>query len=191
MSIDFYDEYTKEAYCKTLDFLLDKCDMVTFCLPNFGTIFHDSSKNIRDDYNIVKDELERENSEFSEYKANVKELLESLEKYKIDFFIDIDYFGQSSNYEREIYVYKYNKEVAEILKNVVPFFEWRCPNFPEDLNFFSNGKLYLETVAHERDAWLEDTSDETIDFIDSLGINYWVDDYKYIKFFSDYRKTTD
>ncbi len=189
MSIKFYDEYSKEAYCKTLDFLLEKCDVVTFCLPNYGTVFDSLVKDIYEEYEQVKNELERDNAKFSEYKANVIKLLESLEKYKIDFFIDIDYFGQTSNYEREIYVYKYNKEVAEILKNVVPFFEWRCPDFPEDLNFFSNGKLYLETVAHEKEAWIIDTSDETIDFIDSLGVDYWVDDYEYVKVYSDYRKT--
>ncbi len=163
--IEMFDQMeflSGEKYYRFIDFLLTKCDAVTFFLPNYGTIFK-CFVNAQDEYTACKLNIERNNDKFVRYKEKLQSFLSELESKIIDTYTDIKYFDEISNYEREIYVLKFDSETADVFKTFKSFY-WRCPEQPEDLRFFSNGVCYLETIMHEDTCFIYDDSDETMNF---------------------------
>ena len=58
-----------QLYKKILDVLVDKCDTVTFFFPDYGTLFQIAGfKKIEQAYECYKDGLNRQTSDFVEYK---------------------------------------------------------------------------------------------------------------------------
>lgn len=172
---EFFDQMqilTGEKYHKLIDFLLTKCDTVTFFLPNYGTIF-ECHGNPREEYKDSKLYIKHNNDKFINYKENLQSFLSELENKIIDTYTDVKYFDEISNYEREIYVLKFDSETADVFKTFKSFY-WRCPEQPEDLRFFSNGVCYLETIMHEDEFFVYDDSDDTIEFFDSLGLDFYI-----------------
>ncbi len=57
--------------------------------------------------------------------------------------------------------YRFTKESIKLLLRVNSLYSWLSPKYPEDIIFYKhNGKPWLITISHERDAYIED------DFID-------------------------
>ena len=52
--------------------------------------------------------------------------------------------------------YRFDEAVLEILASTQGLYSWLAPSRPEDLALYKDdGSLWLGSVAHERDAWLE------------------------------------
>lgn len=175
--INFYncDDY---QYIKLLNFFLTRCDIVAFCLPNFGTKFQIKySSNYIDEYELIFNSLDRNSKIFSDYKNEVQPFLNLLKEDTLKVYQNIHYFDQTSNYEKEIYILNYNKKIYEIFKSVKRFDNWRYPKLPEDLYFFSGNKCYFSFVSHEGEYGIYDNSVETIKFMEQIGLNFYVDSY--------------
>ncbi|HEX8464067.1 MAG TPA: hypothetical protein VF627_05555 [Abditibacterium sp.] len=53
--------------------------------------------------------------------------------------------------------YRAVAEVAPILCRIEGLYSWLHPQYPEDLAFYcANGDVWLTSIAHEREAWVED-----------------------------------
>ena len=164
-----------DKYNKLLEFLLRKCDKVALAIPNYGTTFSfDKRDTIFEEYHKLKTHLIRNQPEHRNYILKVNKMFD-----KIDFafqkkYTNITYFDNVYNYEVETRIYTYNEEVFKVFKEVGGLYKWCYPNFPEDLFFFKNDKIFLESISHESDCWIYDDDKETIDFIDELGLDYCV-----------------
>ncbi len=140
-----------QLYRKILDVLIDKCDIVTFFFPNYGTLFRDVGfERIEDAYEFYKDGLNRQTSDFIEYKGKNSGLMNRLKSKILEQSVSIDYFGQKYNYEKEIYFLKYDSGCAGVLKEQENFDSWSYPDLPEDLFFFKNGKCVFSCITHEK-----------------------------------------
>lgn len=148
----------KEQYLKLLDYLFPKCDVLVFALPNYECDTNDVAN--------------RNNMKFLEYKKNVSPFIEKVSSKIIYSYHSSNYFDQHYNYEREIFVLKFDEEIFKILKRAKEFKKWRYPNRPEDLCFFSNNKLLFSSISHEDEYRYFDNSDETSEFIEQLDIVY-------------------
>ena len=51
--------------------------------------------------------------------------------------------------------YALNNKTLPLLKEVSEVYEWVAPKYPEDLAFYSKGKVVFSSVAHEGMAWFE------------------------------------
>lgn len=175
--INFYD-CNDYQYIKLLDFFLTRCDVAVFCLPNFETKFPIKySSNYVDEYKLIFNTLDRNSTAFKDYKKEVQPFLNLLKEDTLKVYQDIQYFDQTTNYEKEIYIINYNKKNNQIFKSVKRFDNWRYPKLPEDLYFFSEGKCYFSFVSHESEYGIYDNSEETIEFIKAIGIDFDVDSY--------------
>ena len=170
--INFYD-CNHEQYLKLLDFLLMKCNVMSFCMPNYDTIFRVAGgDNCLSEYERVKNSLKRDGDSFMLYKNNVVQLLDVLCDKIIKIKTNIEYFDQLSNYEKEIFLIKYDSETVNVLKKLPEFKYWLCPDYPEDPYFFSNNQCYFSCVSHENEYSFYDNNDEIIKFVDALGIDF-------------------
>ena len=175
--INFYN-CNDYQYIKLLDFFLTRCNIVAFCLPNFETKFPiKNSSNCIDEYKLILNSLDRNSAIFNDYKKEVKPFLDVLKEETLKIYQKIQYFDQTSNYEKEIYILNYNKNSCEIFKSVKSFDNWHYPKLPEDLYFFSGKKCYFSFISHESEYGIYDNSEETIKFIDEIGLDFDVDSY--------------
>ncbi len=53
--------------------------------------------------------------------------------------------------------YKVKPESLSVLSRLNNVFEFMAPDYPEDLSFYSNGKIKFISIAHERESWYEET----------------------------------
>ena len=172
--IDFYscNEYQTQLL---LQFLLEKCDCFTFCLPNYGTIFNISdSSNILKDYTLIKDKLERNNEEFLIYKNNVSDFFEEIKEDIITNYRSNHYYGELCNYEKEIYLVKYNHRTMNVLRKYGCFSNWLSPKFPEDLFFWDGDVCYFSSISHEEEYSIYDDSEPVRQLLSEIGLEYYI-----------------
>lgn len=51
--------------------------------------------------------------------------------------------------------YRMSAQAVEVLKRPKRLYAWEAPACPEDLAFYRNGAVWLGSIAHEKDSWLE------------------------------------
>lgn len=61
----------------------------------------------------------------------------------------------------KVRTYKVNSGSLSVLSQLNNVFEFLSPNYPEDLAFYSNGKIQFTSIAHEGDAWYEEVAPYT------------------------------
>jgi hypothetical protein len=105
-------------------------------------------------------------------------ILKMLKPYKINelkaiFYPQIDYYNEDTVF----YFYKCNEDTKSIIMNAVNgLYEWRYPNFPEDLTFIDNkGEVWLSSISHEDMAGINEKSKDEVEFIKNcIGLEiYW------------------
>lgn len=57
----------------------------------------------------------------------------------------------------KVRTYKVKPESLSVLSRLNNVFEFMAPDYPEDLAFYSNGKIKFTSIAHERESWYEET----------------------------------
>lgn len=103
-----------------------------------------------------------------------KDLLQSY----FDFLNSISPFEKDSfNYElpqhycrgQKIHVYKINSLTYGELTRVYDLYDWRIPQYPEDLSFYKNGKVWLSSISHEKLCFLYTDSQTITSNLDKMG----------------------
>lgn len=166
-----------KKYEALIDFLLSKCDCFSFSLPNYDSYFDFSFKNFEVFYSKYLNgmvESNWDNYDFLRYKSNVKSFLDSFNSNIISCYRNIKYFDQKYGYENEIYIIEFNTQTAETLKKVGDLYKWLYPSYPEDLYFFKEGLCYLKSITHEKICVIYDDNDETIDFLEKNGFEFYL-----------------
>jgi hypothetical protein len=92
---------------------------------------------------------------FNESAAEFEKLLEQFlvnEQYT-DEWPGTKIFGAKAR----VKTYKVNSGSLSVLSQVKNVFEFVCPNYPEDLAFYYKGRVKFTSIAHEGEAWYEET----------------------------------
>ena len=84
------------------------------------------------------------------------ELIERLSSWIISDYSSSSWPGtELGGGKARVKTFEVNTETIEILKCVDSVFDFKAPKYPEDLAFYSNGKVIFASVAHEGEAWFE------------------------------------
>ena len=160
-------ECNNEQYKKIIDFLYERCDLVAFSLPNYFAKYI-KSYNDSNSYTV----LDIDNENFAEYKRVVNSVLKDINGAVKKFYTHTNYFDQGDGYLREIYILSFEQNILEFLKKFDNFSTWLYPNLPEDLCFFSNGKLLFSSLSHEDECSFFDDSIEVWKLIETIEVDY-------------------
>jgi hypothetical protein len=69
--------------------------------------------------------------------------------------------------------YKLDQETVEIIKSAKSLYQWKAPNFPEDIAFYTkSGEVWMGSVAHEHMGWLNTKAIEVADFKEIMKFLY-------------------
>ncbi len=156
-------------YYPLIDFLFDRCDYFTFCVPNFGKIVINEKNAEASFYEIGHTET-NDVEDFNEYKKMVDSGLLSIKKNIIKTYYDTEYLGSIYEYECETYIVKFEEATMGFLKATEGLYSWQYPIMPEDLCFFQGERCYLRSVAHENLCFIYDDSKETKKALRKIGI---------------------
>ncbi len=125
--IYFTDEPRGETYKRLIDFALEQCS-------KFSIVWREDLGNKREENEIGK----------------------KLEPFIISDIISnswpgTELFGGKAN----LCEYKLNIKTSNILLSTERLYQWKAPEYPEDLAFYTkNNSVWLGSVAHEYMGWL-------------------------------------
>jgi hypothetical protein len=75
---------------------------------------------------------------------------------------------------KKAYIYYYNTKNPEtknfIIDSANSLFSWQQPDFPEDLSFFKDGKVWMSTSSHEKECYIYPTSQNEVDQLRNIGL---------------------
>ena len=173
--IEILSDIEKKQYDLFIKFMLKKCDIFTFFLPNFGkevVAVDNIFKFPNDEIGTIK--YNHSYTDFQSYKKRVSERIDLISNNIIKKFNDVKYCGDVYTYDCEIYIVKINKFLNIDFFSSHSLFDWKYPFLPEDICFFKEGKCFMRSIAHEQMCFIYDTEDKIISFLDDIGLDYWV-----------------
>ncbi len=160
-------------YVKLINYLLIRCDVLTFKLPNFNHLtLSDEAKKYFPQYKLKGDFQEINNKEFFEYKENISNTLEQFEPFYLKEYIDFKYFDTIQGYDAEIKIVKIDESLDFILTAISGLYDWVYPEKPEDLCFFSKGKCFLKSIAHEKTCFIYTDDEWEKKMLRKLGLKF-------------------
>jgi hypothetical protein len=132
-----------DAYSSLVLYALLRCDAFTFSVPDLYTKITSDTRS----------------DEFLKYKKEIAWRMERFEPYLLNKSIDSEYVGSIRGYYSENYVMSLNIDVIGNIRATEGLYSWMYPEMPEDLSFFSKGKCWMKSIAHEKSCWIYTTND--------------------------------
>lgn len=150
-----------------------------------------------EDYNITEEEYEKmkqkwikehiENTLFWGagkfiYEENIKKIKECLKDDYIKEENDNDNFNEIVNHlnkeqdklkyviRYKTYYYKISEKSKELLLSRKRLYNMLFPDFPEDITFYRNNILWIETISHEHMAFVEFNDKQEVKYIKNIGL---------------------
>lgn len=154
----------ESQYNQLISYMYQRCDAFTFHLPNY-----DNKDGSIDNFNRLES---KGNQEYMDYLQNIDDWLRNFEKHLLSRWISNEYIDSIHGYYSEVWVVKLVIELSPYLYLGTSFDNWNFPKLPEDLSFYSKGKCFFHTIAHEHLYFIY-----TDDYLDKLvlkkiGIKY-------------------
>lgn len=172
--ISTFGKIKGSQYKHLIDFLLNKCDVFTFCLPNFGKKEICTNRSFcSDNPNTNGFSLLDNGENFEFYKKKTLPKIDMVKNQIIKKYYDINYASSRYDREREIYLVKIDSLLNINFFDNSGLFDWKYPNYPEDICFYANGKCFMETVSHEDFCFIYDCIEEVKTLLNILNIDYW------------------
>jgi len=138
-------------YYQLIDYLYQKCDVLTFGLYNHYQ-YYVTPKNIHcfPQYDLNSHVNEEDCNEFIEYKKRIEWLIAHYRRFFIKEYTDVEYAGGLCGHKIEIKIIRFDEYLLGALKGTQGLYDWRAPNKPENLCFYSGTKCFLQSIAHEK-----------------------------------------
>ena len=175
--IQIISKIEASQYHKLIDYLFSKCDIFTFQVANYYQeylTYKNTKYFLHCDLNNYTNEEDCD--QYIEYKTRIMKYIDQFKNFFIAEYVDVEYIGYGvSTYKREIKVVKLDKSLVDILKTTNGLYDWKFPNMPEDLCFYSKGKCLLSSVAHEGLCFIYADTEETVSAIKEIGLDYVLD----------------
>lgn len=184
-----YGDIKDKKYLSLIGYLLKRCDVFTFYLPNTDKRII-TEKNVElfsgyekffPEYKIGHIEIANNCERFKQYKYAVKERLKWVSKNLLKVYEDVEYAGSIYQYVFEIYVVSIDDtNMVGFLSASEGLYSWRAPDEPEDLCFFSKGRCVMRSVAHEKLCFLYTDDPDIKKHLKKLKLKL-IDDIEYEK----------
>lgn len=145
------------TYGRFISYLGRRCDVITFNIPYFS-------------WHVGKAKPEKFDEETTEYLEDVEEFLEELKPYIIDDYVSNEYFEEKCSHMMRIIVAKLTEDSYHMFSAGNDIFDWRFPVDVEDLCFFTEGRCFLYTIAHEEIFELIEPHDLELPIFKKIGL---------------------
>ena len=150
------EEISGNLYLKLIQYLCDRCDRISFHIPDYSNFGNRNQSNY--DFEKVIGKIR---NDFPDLFYN------SLGTYR--GYYDSGFW--KTNVPSEIFVSSLSTEVMNnVLKRAFGIYDWIGPLFPEDLHFHSNGKCFLSVTSHEQLTLLYTKNKSDLMNIKNLGL---------------------
>lgn len=153
-----------EQHKTIIDYSCGICDSLSFVIQNFN---HAQNNN----QNILKNDDGEYDSDCCLHNQNTLNLIKELDLKIIRTYNSSRYGTPKYNYQSKVFLVKTNDKLKVFLSNH-QFEDWRFPELPEDLIFYRNNNIWLETITHEKIIWIHNESREDIDFLKKHKIKF-------------------
>ncbi len=140
---------TQPVYEKFIDYALKKCDVfiLTYCVLKGSPV-----------------------------KKTQKEMKEHLKAFQIKSYRSLSWPGTKllceGSYQYTVRVYRCSEEAADILYLPGDFFKWEYPEYPCDLCFVRDNRVWFVVTAHEEDAYIYCQDDLEVLDLQKLGLEF-------------------
>lgn len=151
-----------------IDYLFGICDTLSFVIQNFNHAQNNNQNILLNDYGEYDDYCCLHNK-------NTLKLIKKLNLSVIRTCNSSQYGSQNYNYQSKIFFVKTNDNLKIFLSNHL-LEEWRFPDLPEDLIFYQDNNIWLETVTHEHIIWIHNERKEDIAFLNKHKIKFHYED---------------
>ena len=135
----------------------------------------DYSFSICNSISFVVTKFDGNEDYYDDFCLHNKNTLKLIEKLNLNVIKTIDgkyqYGSQVNDYQSVIYFATLHDGLKKFLYQY-KFEKWRFPKLPEDLIFYRNNNIWLETVTHEKIIWIHNESKEDIDFLNKHRIKF-------------------
>lgn len=160
-------------YYLLLDYLFSKCDVFTFHLPDkFNEFISENNIEYFPWCNLNTYVNSIDSKEFEEYKNSIEYRVREFRRFFIKEYIDVEYAGNIYGNKMEIKVIRFDESLLGALKATSGLYDWQYPKMPEDLCFYSQGKCFLRSVAHEKMCIIYSDDYDTIYTLKKIGLKY-------------------
>lgn len=140
----------------------------------------DYSYGICNSLSFIVTKFDGDEDYYGDFCLHNKNTLKLIEKLNLKVVKTLDsnyqYGSQENNYQSVIYFVTLNDRLKKFLYRH-KFEKWRFPKLPEDLIFYQNNNVWLETVTHEKIIWIHNESKEDIDFLNKHKIKFRYENY--------------
>lgn len=147
-----------------IDYLFGICNTLSFVIQNFN---HAQNNN----QNILMNDNGEYDDDCCLHHKNTLNLIKELNLNLIRTYNSSRYGTQNYNYQSKIFFIKMNNKLKTFLSNH-PFKDWRFPDLPEDLIFYQNNNIWLETITHENIIFIHNESKDDIAFLNKCKIKF-------------------
>lgn len=135
----------------------------------------DYSFGICNSLSFIVTEFDGSEDYYDDFCLHNKNTLKLIEKLNLNVIKTIDgkyqYGSQANDYQSVIYFVTLHDTLKKFLYQH-EFEKWRFPKLPEDLIFYRNNNIWLETISHEKIIWIHNESKEDIAFLNKHKINF-------------------
>ena len=73
--------------------------------------------------------------------------------------------------------YRFSAEIKNYLLTNKNLYAWLNPGYPEDISFFKDGYCWLYSVAHEDLCDIYCENEKEYEYLKSIGIQFWDDEF--------------
>ena len=95
------------------------------------------------------------------FAQKMKEIKEILEK---------DFIKKEEWEYSDTYYYKISDELEKLLIKQRRFYNMLFPDFPEDIRFYKNDNLWIETISHEKLGFIKIEDIEVYNYLNDIGL---------------------
>lgn len=193
--IDITEELKLDSYKRFIDYAISKSDafmLVTERVTDIEAKYAEAFENLDEDsrlemkkyYEETKQRLYKNKAMFEK---NAEPFLEKIQPYLVKTrnypteWAGRIVAGNDKYIKFDISVYRICKEVKPYLLEPKGLFNWRDPYFPEDLSFFKDGYSWFHTVAHDGYGIMYTESDDDIEKLKEMDIEFEIRDTSNIK----------
>jgi len=168
------NDITDKSYYQLIDYILKRCDMFSYFYPHNNKIIVTSKNSeIYPEYEIGFESIRPGEDEYIQNVSNLQWRVEYIRNKIIKSYEDVEYVGSTCGCACQITIAQLDESIGGYFKSTSGLYDWIFPDMPEDLCFFSKGKCWLRSIAHEKLCFIYIEDDFEKNVLKQMGLKYY------------------
>ena len=168
------NDISNKTYYKLIDYITNRCDMFSFFYPHYNKIIVTSKNSeIYPEYEIGFESISQGENEYIQNVSNLQWRTDYIRKKIIKSYEDVEYVGSTCGCACQITIAQLDESIGGFFKSTGGLYDWRFPDMPEDLCFFSKGNCWLRSIAHEKLCFIFTDDDYEKKVLKKMGLKFY------------------